>query len=689
MQNLLNQLNDSQQEAARHIDGAMLILAGAGSGKTKTITTRLAYLIGEVGIDPANTLTLTFTNKAANEMRSRALAMLSDVNTNFTPLLCTFHKFGLLFLKFYISKIGRKNNFIIIDTDDKKRIIKSFESQIATSILANEISNYKNSLLSVEDVYKNANFLNNENGKDGFYQKVAVIYERYEEYLKTNNLVDFDDLLMLTYKILDENEDLAREISNRYKYIMVDEYQDTNDLQYKLLRKLCATHENICVVGDDDQSIYGWRGAKVENILNFKDQFKDVKIIRLEQNYRSTTPILKAANELIDHNRNRLGKNLISVSGDGEEIKLMESFDENIESNKIAKQIKELLLSGVAAKDIAILYRINALSRSLEDGLNKEKIPYKMVGGIKFYERAEIKDIISYLRLVINQNDDFSIKRIINRPKRGLGKISLEKLEKIAFDNKISLFEAILAIDEKDEVFSKKIKSALIEFTQNLKELQGFESLYELIDKIETKFGIKKYYESLPDGSERAANIDEFYAMLKDQIKQNPSFDLDEFLNELTITSEQDNISSEAISIMSVHASKGLEFEHLFVIGFEEGFFPLIGDGSDIEEERRLAYVAITRAKRNLTLTFANSRFYKGQRTRLNKSRFLSESGLVQGSLVIEQSNEYKKGDLVKHKIFGIGRVTEVSKVKKELKLTINFAGNVKEIMSSFVEHAV
>lgn len=689
MQNLLNQLNDSQQEAARHIDGAMLILAGAGSGKTKTITTRLAYLIGEVGIDPANTLTLTFTNKAANEMRSRALAMLSDVNTNFTPLLCTFHKFGLLFLKFYISKLGRKNNFIIIDTDDKKRIIKSFESQIATSILANEISNYKNSLLSVEDVYKNANFLNNENGKDGFYQKVAVIYERYEEYLKTNNLVDFDDLLMLTYKILDENEDLAREISNRYKYIMVDEYQDTNDLQYKLLRKLCATHENICVVGDDDQSIYGWRGAKVENILNFKDQFKDVKIIRLEQNYRSTTPILKAANELIDHNRNRLGKNLISVSGDGEEIKLMESFDENIESNKIAKQIKELLLSGVAAKDIAILYRINALSRSLEDGLNKEKIPYKMVGGIKFYERAEIKDIISYLRLVINQNDDFSIKRIINRPKRGLGKISLEKLEKIAFDNKISLFEAILAIDERDEVFSKKIKSALIEFTQNLKELQGFESLYELIDKIETKFGIKKYYESLPDGSERAANIDEFYAMLKDQIKQNPSFDLDEFLNELTITSEQDNISSEAISIMSVHASKGLEFEHLFVIGFEEGFFPLIGDGSDIEEERRLAYVAITRAKRNLTLTFANSRFYKGQRTRLNKSRFLSESGLVQGSLVIEQSNEYKKGDLVKHKIFGIGRVTEVSKVKKELKLTINFAGNVKEIMSSFVEHAV
>ncbi|MBN7288620.1 MULTISPECIES: UvrD-helicase domain-containing protein [Campylobacter] len=689
MENLLDNLNDAQREAARHIDGPMLILAGAGSGKTKTITTRLAYLIGEVGIDPANTLTLTFTNKAANEMRTRALAMLSQSGKTCTPLLCTFHKFGLLFLKFHIDRLGRKNNFIIIDTDDKKRIIKSFESPISTAILSSEISNYKNSLLSVEEVYKNANFLTNEKGKENFYQKAAAIYDKYEEYLRANNLVDFDDLLVLTYKILDENENLAREISNRYRYIMVDEYQDTNDLQYKLLRKLCLTHENICVVGDDDQSIYGWRGAKIENILNFKDQFKDTKIIRLEQNYRSTTPILKAANELIDHNRNRLGKKLLSVKGEGEGVNLLESLDESVEAGKIAKSIKELLEKGAQAKDIAILYRINALSRSLEDGLTKERIPYKMVGGVKFYERAEVKDVISYLRLIINQNDDFSLKRIINRPKRGLGKVSLDKLEKMAYEGKTSMFDAILNIDDKDEAFSKKIKTALVEFTQILKELQETDSLYELIDKMEAKFGIKKYYESLPDGNERAANIDEFYAMLKDQIKQNPSFELEEFLNELALVSEQDNISSEAISIMSVHASKGLEFEYLFVIGLEEGFFPLIGDGSDIEEERRLAYVAITRAKKLLTLSFANSRFYKGQRTRLNKSRFLSESGTTQGSLVIEESNEFKKGDLVKHKIFGIGRVTAVSKVKKEFKLTINFAGNVREIMSSFVEKAV
>lgn len=694
MPDLLDQLNENQRVAASHIDGAMLILAGAGSGKTKTITTRLAYLISEVGIAPSNTLTLTFTNKAANEMRTRALKMLGDAGKNFTPLLCTFHKFGLLFLKFYIDRLGRKNNFVIIDTDDKKRILKGFESNIATPVLASEISNFKNSLLSVEDAAHHAAIeIDEHKFKDGYYARLANIYKLYEEYLAANNLVDFDDLLCLSYKILDEDEALAREISQRYAYIMVDEYQDTNDLQYKLLKKLCLTHENIAVVGDDDQSIYGWRGAKIENILNFKDRFKDVKVIRLEQNYRSTSQILRAANELIDHNRNRLGKELKSTKEGGEEVALIESDDETMESLKVAKRIKKLLGSGVAASEIAILYRINALSRSLEDGLNKEKIPYKMVGGVKFYERAEVKDVISYLRLVANENDDFSLKRVINRPKRGLGKISLAKIEKIAFENKFSLFEAICALDESDKELSKKIVSALDEFAANLKELKECGSAYELIDKLEAKFGIKKYYESLPDGSERVANIDEFYAMIKDQIKQDPSFSIEEFLNEIALQSEQDNIGGEAISIMSIHASKGLEFEHLFVIGLEEGFFPLLGDGSDIEEERRLAYVAITRAKKTLGLSYANSRFYKGQRTRLEKSRFLSEAGVCSGSLIIQTqtqtAGEYKKGDLVKHKIFGIGRVTAVTKIKKDLKLTINFGGISRDIMSGFVEKAV
>ncbi|WP_096017965.1 ATP-dependent helicase [Campylobacter lanienae] len=681
MDKLLNSLNENQKIAATHIDGPMLILAGAGSGKTKTITTRLAYLIGEVGIDPLNTLTLTFTNKAASTMKQRAMSML---NSNANPLLCTFHKFGLLFLKFHINELNRSNNFIIIDSDDKKKILKEIESEVQTAIVANEISKYKNMLLSVEAVMDSSK-LNAQYTKTN-YEKIAKAYKLYEEYLKSNNLVDFDDLLCLTYNILAKNPDLSDQISDRYKYIMVDEYQDTNDLQYKLLRQLCYNHQNLVVVGDDDQSIYGWRGARIENILNFKDQFSSVKLIKLETNYRSTPSILNAANELIDHNRTRLGKRLVSQLADENPIEILEHSDENAEAKNIATKINKLLSSGVSANEIAILYRVNALSRSLEDGLNKARIPYKMVGGVKFYERAEIKDIISYLRLILNPNDDFSLTRIINRPKRGLGKVSLAKLEKFAFDSKTSLYNAIYIAGE--DVLSKKLSQTLIELANNIKELSTL-APYDLISRFDSTFGIKGYYESLPDGAERVINIDEFYALLKDHILNTPEFDLEEFLNELALESEQDRISDDAISIMSVHASKGLEFEHLFVIGLEEGFFPLLGDGSDIEEERRLAYVAITRAKRGLILSYSNSRFYKGQRSRLNRSRFLSEAGLCEGSLKIESQNEFKKGDLIKHKIFGIGRVVEVTKIKNEFKLKINFGGNIKDIISSFVEKVI
>ena len=681
MYKLLNSLNENQKIAATHIDGPMLILAGAGSGKTKTITSRLAYLIGEVGIDPLNTLTLTFTNKAASTMKQRAMSML---NSNANPLLCTFHKFGLLFLKFHINELNRSNNFIIIDSDDKKKILKEIESEVQTAIVANEISKYKNMLLSVEAVMDSSK-LDAQYTKTN-YEKIAKAYKLYEEYLKSNNLVDFDDLLCLTYNILAKNPDLSDQISDRYKYIMVDEYQDTNDLQYKLLRQLCYNHQNLVVVGDDDQSIYGWRGARIENILNFKDQFNSVKLIKLETNYRSTPSILNAANELIDHNRTRLGKRLVSQLADENPIEILEHSDENAEAKNIATKINKLLSSGVSANEIAILYRVNALSRSLEDGLNKARIPYKMVGGVKFYERAEIKDIISYLRLILNPNDDFSLTRIINRPKRGLGKVSLAKLEKFAFDSKTSLYNAIYIAGE--DVLSKKLSQTLIELANNIKELSTL-APYDLISRFDSISRIKAYYESLPDGTERVINIDEFYALLKDHILNTPEFDLEEFLNELALESEQDRISDDAISIMSVHASKGLEFEHLFVIGLEEGFFPLLGDGSDIEEERRLAYVAITRAKRGLNLSYSNSRFYKGQRSRLNRSRFLSEAGLCEGSLKIESQNEFKKGDLIKHKIFGIGRVVEVAKIKNEFKLKINFGGNIKDIISSFVEKVV
>ncbi|MCZ6169388.1 ATP-dependent helicase [Campylobacter ureolyticus] len=685
LQSILQGLNEEQKKAATHIDGAMLILAGAGSGKTKTITSRLAYLISQ-GIPANSTLTLTFTNKAALEMRNRALNLINQTKLDAYPLLCTFHKFGLLFLKFYMSELKRKNNFVIIDTDDKKKIIKKFQSDLSTSVLANEISKMKNSLVSVEDALNNSTLINDYAKKEsGFYQKVAKVYKEYEDTLKNENLVDFDDLLGLPYKILAKNRTLCEEISQKYRYIMVDEYQDTNELQFKLLERLCLMHENLCVVGDDDQSIYGWRGARVENILNFKDQFKNVTLIKLENNYRSTQNILNTANNLIDCNQNRLGKKLIGTKEKGEEVNLMESEDENYETNKISNAIKKLINSGEELKNIAVLYRVNALSRALEDGLTKARIPYKMVGGMKFYERAEIKDMISYIRLILNPNDDFSLRRIINRPKRGVGAASLTKLEDIAKDQNLPLFEIL----NNTSNLGKKSQLMLTQLYEDILELKEKDNFYDIINELDETFKLKEFYKELPEGDDKIANIDEFLAMLKDALVNEPNFDLEEFLNELSLQSEQDNISEDGISIMSVHASKGLEFNHLFVIGMEEGFFPLIGDHTDIEEERRLAYVAITRAKKTLTLSYSNSRFYKGKRQNLDKSRFLSEAGLCESALVFEKSTNFKKGDLVKHKLFGIGRVTNVGEYKNELKLSINFGGIHRDIISSFVEKVV
>ena len=686
MKTILNELNPYQREAAEHIDGPLLILAGAGSGKTKTLTSRLAYLIGEIGIDPGNTLTLTFTNKAASEMRERALGMINN-QTSYPPLLCTFHKFGLLFLKFHIEKLERKNNFVIIDSDDKKRLLRSIVKELKInlniSFLASEISKYKNSLLTPEVAREKAELQD--------YQKAAKVYEAYQENILENNLVDFDDLLMLTYRILDENSELRRETSNRYRYIMVDEYQDTNELQLKLLEHLASEHNNLCVVGDDDQSIYGWRGANIRNILEFAENFKGAKTIKLETNYRSTNPILLAANTLIEHNSNRLGKNLVSHKGDGPEVKLQHSLDEVHEAKTIAGEIKALLSQGVHPDDIAVLYRINALSRSLEEGFTKEGLGFKLIGGMRFYERAEIKDIISYFRVLSNPNDDFSFLRIINKPKRGIGKASIGKLQKVAYEKQISFHASLKKSTQKEleALVGKKVAKALKKLLKEIKMLQAEtkDSLYNFVTLFEEVIKLKEYYGNLVDGFDRVLNIDEFYGYFRDAIIKNPELTLDEFLNDITLQSEQDQVEGEIITIMSIHAAKGLEFEHLFVIGMEEEFFPLLGDGCNMEEERRLGYVAITRAKSNLTLCYVDSRFYKGRRKMIDKSRFLGEAGLIKSaSLKITKSSGYKKGDLVKHKIFGIGRVQAVNRAGKEYKLLINFGGNKKEILSSFVQ---
>ena len=685
MEKILNALNPSQREAVEHIDGAMLILAGAGSGKTKTLTTRLAYLIDVVGINPLNTLTLTFTNKAASQMHYRARELISDTMSGY-PLLCTFHKFGLLFLKFHIEKLGRSNSFVIIDSDDKKRLVRSIAKdmkiELNIAFVASEISKYKNSLLTPDVVIAKSQLIE--------YKQVASIYKKYQENIEENNLVDFDDLLMLTHRVLSQDEELRIETSNRYQYIMVDEYQDTNELQFQLLQLLSSEHNNLCVVGDDDQSIYGWRGANIRNILEFADNFEECKTVKLEINYRSTAPILKGANSLIEHNSTRLGKTLTSHKGEGEDIKLLHSLDESMEARAIAHEIKKLLSRGVNPKEIAVLYRINALSRSLEEGFIKSEVPFKLIGGMRFYERAEIKDLISYFRVISNPNDDFSLNRIINKPKRGIGKASLQKLQIGAIDTGLSLFEFIhkLIRGESEVVVSRKIFNSLLKLVEDIAILQEIleSDIDRFIDEFEDRLKLKNHYSHTVDGMERILNIDEFYGLFRESCEENSNLSLDNFLNDISLQSDQDQLEEDTITIMSIHASKGLEFEHLFVIGLEEEFFPILGDNTDMEEERRLGYVAITRAKSDLTLSYVDSRFYKGKRKMMKKSRFLGEAGLIRDSLQITKSAKYKKGDIIKHKIFGIGRIQAVNKSGKEYSLLINFGGKKKSILSSFVQ---
>lgn len=694
MQDFLDDLNPSQREAATTIDGALLILAGAGSGKTKTITARLAYLIDVVGIPPGNTLTLTFTNKAAGEMQKRALNMIQNT-TMHPPLLCTFHKFGLLFLKFYITHLGRKANFILADSEDTKRIIKDLNEDLAPlPLILSEISRYKNSQISPEEALKSAH--------NDTYKHIAKIYGKYQEFLLQKNMVDFDDLLLLPLEIMQENKEIAKEVSEKYQYIMVDEYQDTNHLQYLLLKCLCSTHQNLCVVGDDDQSIYSWRGANIQNILQFSEHFKGAKVIKLQENYRSTHTILQAANALIAHNKQRLGKTLISTLGEGKKIEIFHSSDELEEVQNITKAIRKLLDSNISPKDIAILFRLNALSRSLEEGFNRAKIPYVLVGAIRFYERSEIKDVLSYFRVLVNLEDDFSLARIINKPKRGIGKTTLDKVLRLAQEHNTSVY-GLFAKDYSalKGAISKKAYESFQEFFSTMLGLQESlkHSSLNFIDVFEEKIGLCEALSQSNDEIDRVSNIEEFYGVYREYIKQNPLMELENFLNDLALRSDQEDVEMrteskgvEGVSCMSVHSSKGLEFEYVFIIGLEEGFFPLVREDSNIEEERRLGYVAFTRAKKELFLSYVDSRFYRGNRAALMPSRFLGESGVSAIKAQFQKSVEsdckrdvFQKGDCVMHKIFGAGRILEVSKSGKEVKLKINFGGLVRDILGSYV----
>lgn len=677
--NFLEGLNSRQKEAVEHIDGALLLLAGAGSGKTKTLVSRLAYLIGAVGIDPSSILCLTFTNKASAEMKERALALLAKEGfaLHSPPLLCTFHKFGLLFLKKYISKLERESNFVLLDSDDAKKIIKSFECKIATSTLLSAISFYKNSLVSPLEALENAG--------DSEEKKIAQVYERYQRYLLENNLVDFDDLLYLTYLILHGDPSFAQMVSKKYSYIMVDEYQDTNLLQYKILRLLTCTHQNLCVVGDDDQSIYGWRGADIRNILEFTQDFPDAKMIKLEQNYRSTPQILQVANALIEKNSQRLGKVLEPTREDGKEVEVKSYESDRAEIEDISKKIIQLHKEGVRYEDIAILYRLNGMAKGVEDGLLRAKIPYKMIGTIRFYERAEVKDVISYLRLMVNIKDDFSLLRVLNRPKRGFGKSSQEKLLAGAKGRKICDFfssesECKAYIGEKNYHTLKEFFSLIASLKIALSE--SFEKFEDLFSQ---KIDILSEY-SITEKEERRINLKELFASLKEDLEQGRG--LEDYLNDLSLSSDADKEVQNSVSCMSVHLSKGLEFDYVFVVGCENGFFPLAGESGDIQEERRLAYVAFTRAKKELFLSYTHTRYYRGKPTSLPPSRFLYESNLLKESSneVTSGANVMEAGVMVKHKIFGVGRVLEVSGKGKEMKVKVSFGGNERVILASFLE---
>ncbi|RAX58227.1 ATP-dependent DNA helicase [Helicobacter monodelphidis] len=689
---VLDGLNQKQREAASIIDGPVLILAGAGSGKTKTITTRLAYFIDEVGIPPTQTLTLTFTNKAAAEMRSRALSMITNPNIP-PPLLCTFHQFGLMFLRLYMQELNRKNTFIVIDSNDRQQIIKDILQTFplfkdkSPSVIESEISRFKNIFLTAEE------FKVQDVAKNSDAEVVQHISGYYEKYLIENNLVDFDDLLLLPYRILSHNIDLCHKISEQYRYIMVDEYQDTNDVQNNLLEKICSVYQNLCVVGDDDQSIYSWRGADIQYILDFEVRYKDTKVVKLEQNYRSTHQILEVANRLIAHNERRLGKELNSLVGNGAKVEVLESLGDYEEIGRISDKIIQLIEKGTKKQDIAILFRLNALSRSIEEGLMRAGLPFKLIGTIRFYERQEIKDYIAYFRLIVNLHDNFSFSRIIDKPRRGIGKVSLQKAILRTLEMGCSLYD-FSKTEEFLSLLGGNRATIIRQLFADLEELQNImqHSIIDFIQEFDKKIPLKAYYKEQENGNERVENIQEFLGVIAQMVQMNPAITLEEILNKISLSNASDDIleDGDAILCMNIHASKGLEFKHVFVVGMEEGFFPLLHKGIDIEEERRLGYVACTRAKKSLTLSYVDVRFFYGKQEHRKPSRFLREMGLIAQDSTMPSffCNDLglKKGDIVQHKTFGKGCVQEVSKEEgREPKVKVNFGGLYRDILASFL----
>ena len=668
----LNNLNNKQKEAVINTMGPMLILAGAGSGKTKVLTTKIAYLIEEKNVDPTNILAITFTNKAANEMKERVNKMLG-ISSNMIQI-STFHSFGLSIIKLHYEKLGFKSNFTIIDSDDSlstvKRILKDMNLDpklFNPKTIRNKISSAKNELMTPEELDK---FSNSE-----IDEVTTKVYIEYQKKLKSNNSLDFDDLLMLPIILFNENKEVLKYYQERFKYILIDEYQDTNKVQYILTKMLSAKYKNICVVGDPDQSIYGFRGSNYKNILNFEKDYKDAKVVLLEQNYRSTKNILSAANDIIKNNKNRKEKELWTDNDLGYKIKYKRCDDEKDEASYVVSNVKKLINDGVSKQEIAILYRTNAQSRNIEEAFLRENIPYKVVGAFYFYNRKEIKDLISYLKLIYNPNDDLSLTRIINVPKRGIGLKTMENLTTKATLLNDSIFNTI---DSGKELGFKNLIQELQEKSEEL-------SLTELVDLILDKSGIRKELEleDTIESQSRLENLEEFKSITRNFENIYGVVSLSDFLDEISLVSdvEEHKNQSDVVTLMTVHSAKGLEFDYVYIVGLEEGIFPhsmCLYDNNEIEEERRLCYVAVTRARKCLTLLNTKRRLLYGQDSFNPPSRFIGEisdeyldkeeiikntdkklNRIIKGSS-INKYEEYSPGEKVKHDKYGEGVIISV-----------------------------
>ncbi len=712
---MANKLNDRQLEAVQTVEGPLLIIAGAGSGKTTVIVNRIAYMISHCGINPWNILAITFTNKAANEMKERIEGILGEIPRGMW--VGTFHAVCVKILRTCIDRLGYGNDFVIYDTGDIKTLIKDCikelgynEKEIDPRFAMSQISDAKNKMLEPATMVYTC-------GNDLKLQAVAKIYALYQKKLKKNNALDFDDIIFNTVKIFSSEPDVLERYQERFRYIMIDEYQDTDNSQYLLVKMLADKYRNLAVVGDDDQSIYRFRGANVENILGFEEDYPEARKIVLDRNYRSTENILNAANAVIANNSHRMEKKLWSDKGDGEKLTAYTAQDEKDEGRFIAREIIKRKKSGGRFSDCAVLYRTNAQSRAIETELMSANIPYKVLSGLRFYDRKEIKDIIAYLRLIHNPNDDMSLIRVINEPKRKIGATSVAKLNIIALENDISMFEVARRADEFPELKSAAAKmNGFVKLIDELAQMKEDTPVSELLSETEKRSGYIEMLvnENTVESRTRLENLGEFMTVAKD-FEANEDYEgkLSEFLENVTLASSTDELSEEddAAVLMTIHSAKGLEFPVVFIAGMEERIFPSmrsVSDPESLSEERRLCYVAMTRAKEKLYITKTERRFMYGKTEYSMESRFWGEIPAAYKEEIPEKKkiyeyvhdktspkkkihersglmfslgkgdsethgDSYKAGDRVEHKVFGKGTVTAVQPYKTGAVLQIQF----------------